>query len=151
MKTAHTTCVINAPIEQVWAIMTNIQNYPAWNPFVYKIEADSLAPKAGGKMTFSVQFEKGSKARSKEFVTVFTPPTAAEPTAYWTYRFDSFLHKIGMIRAIRTQELRVLPDGKTAYSTTEIFSGWGQAFVPIEQVQLGFETQAAALKKACEG
>ena len=151
MKEATTTLLIEAPIDVVWEVMTAIEDYPTWNPFIYKIEADGIAPKEGGEMTFLVQFEKGNKTKSKEVVTVFLPPTNTNPsTAQWVYEFKGFLPTIGMVRANRIQQLEVLPNGHTTYTTSEKFTGWGQALVPLAQVQKGFEIQAAALKKKCE-
>lgn len=151
MREATTSILIEAPIEVVWAVMTTIEDYPTWNPFIYKIEADTLAPKEGGKMTFLVQFENGKKTKSKERVTLFLPPTTSIPSrAEWAYCFEGFLPRIGLVKATRIQQLEALPNGQTVYTTSEQFTGWGQALVPLTQVQEGFEIQATALKKKCE-
>ena len=39
---------------------------------------------------------------------------------------------------------------KLGYYTEEVFTGWGSGFVPIDQVQKGFELQGDTLKKYCE-
>jgi hypothetical protein len=40
-KTASTSIVITAPIESVWAAMTQTANYPNWNPFIYAAETSA--------------------------------------------------------------------------------------------------------------
>ena len=37
MKSIHTETEINAPVEKVWAILTDFKSYPEWNPFVKSI------------------------------------------------------------------------------------------------------------------
>ncbi|BDS15460.1 SRPBCC domain-containing protein [Aureispira anguillae] len=37
MKSCHTQTIINAPISKVWAILTDFDRYPEWNPLVGKV------------------------------------------------------------------------------------------------------------------
>lgn len=151
MRTASTSLVIQAPIDKVWEVMTAIEQYPAWNPFIYEVKADALAPKVGGEMTFQVKFANGSTATSKERVNIFSPPQEGQSsTAEWSYVFEGILPALYCIQATRIQQLTPLPNGATQYFTSEAFRGWGQWLLPLKQVQQGFEIQAAALKKVCE-
>ena len=149
-RIASVTLTINASIEQVWSVLTQIKKYSEWNPFVYHIQSDQDIPSTDSKMLFSVRFESGKETKSKEIVTKFTPPVNQKDFALWSYRFGGFVHGINMIRAHRVQTLRALLDGSTEYSSTEVFTGWGRSFVPLEDVQKGFEAQGAALKEECE-
>ncbi len=131
--------------------MTSVKHYSEWNPYIYSIETDQVIPQVGSTLTFQVQLENGREAITKHVVTEFVPPNTAElPSAKWVYRFENFIKTIGMVSATRTQELKTLPNGNTAYSTTEVFSGWGSRLVPLERVQRGFVQQAKALKRHCE-
>ncbi|MFD1552971.1 hypothetical protein DNU06_15785 [Putridiphycobacter roseus] len=151
MKKVSIKTIINAPIEKVWEVLTNIKAYSDWNPFVYDISADQTVPDVGCQMLFSVSFSNGRKTKSKELVTTFNSPQKTDNnTAAWAYRFDGFIHHIYMTRAVRTQKLKVLSDGTTEYSSEEIFTGWGTSFIPLKQVQKGFALQANALKEVCE-
>ena len=148
---ASVKLIIDAPIDKVWNILTDTEKYSEWNPFVYHIETNKKEPSEGCEMTFSIRFEDGKETKSKEKVLKFTPPSElGGKTAFWEYRFAGFVHSIGMIRAVRSQTLTTMPDGKTEYSSVEIFRGWGKSFVPLKSVQKGFEIQGDALKKRCE-
>lgn len=116
--------IIDAPIDKVWDVLTETKKYTEWNPFVYQVVADKEKPTEGCKMTFSVRFDDGKETKSKEIVTNYKAPEESAGTkAIWEYRFAGFFHSIGMIRAIRTQSLNTLPNGKTEYASIEIFTG----------------------------
>ena len=122
MEKAGTSIIIRASIQKVWTTLTNLEAYPDWNPFIYKIESSRKVPKPGTKMVFWVRFENGKTSESDEFVTLLSPPDQnMGQSAKWVYRFDGFLHKINMIRATRTQQLTVLEDNTVKYETEEIF------------------------------
>ncbi len=151
MKKISVKIKINAPIEKVWEVLTNINGYSEWNPFVYDISADKKIPNVDCNMLFFVAFDNGKKVESKEFVTKFEEPKLhAKNKALWVYRFDGFLHKLNIVRATRTQSLKAVSETCTEYSSEEVFSGLAKSFVPYEEVQKGFVIQANALKEICE-
>ena len=107
--------------------------------------------------------------QSKEEVVLLDPPdvnhadgsSVTTKSATWSYRFVSWLDYFNLVRATRIQRLteiiKVSPSkeeggGKeqqrqrttyhTRYYTEEQFSGLLARFVPLKQVQLGFEVQA---------
>ena len=45
MKQIKTEILINAPIEKIWAVLTNVTYYPSWNPFITNIDGDTAANK----------------------------------------------------------------------------------------------------------
>jgi len=144
--------IIHAPIEKVWQVMTNIEKYPEWNSFVRKVYSPVAVPVVGTPITLDVHFYNGMRVKSKELVSLFEAPTekAGVWTAEWKYDFVGFVHLIGMSRGSRSQQLRQLPDGSTHYSSSETFRGWGIFLVPLKGVQMGFDAQAADLKRRCE-
>lgn len=142
---------IDANIETVWNVLTGINEYEEWNPFVVAV-IGSHPPVPDTSMQFTVRWRDGDKTPSRELVTEFQPPHEedGDTVAQWTYRFDGFLHSIGMIRAIRVQRL-IARGERTLYSSTETFRGWGSSFVPYKKVREGFIDQGNALKSRCEG
>ncbi len=151
MKKISVKIEINASLKKVWEVLTNINSYSEWNPFVYDVSADKSIPNVDCKMLFFVAFDNGKKVQSKEFVTKFEPPKEYENNkALWVYRFDGFLHKLNIVRATRTQSLKALSENKTEYISEEIFTGLAKSLVPFEEVQKGFIIQANALKVKCE-
>ena len=60
-KKIETEILINASTNKVWAILTDFDNYPNWNPFIKSIKGDihpnkqivvTIAPPNATKMTF---------------------------------------------------------------------------------------------------
>ena len=150
---AEASMIIQAPIEVVWQVMTDVERYREWNPFVVNVRANGDAAKLGTTMHFTVQWHTGGRQTSTEIVTEVLPPhTDAHgiKRAYWSYVFESPLDKLGMVRAIRHQWLEQHEDGRTSYRTQEIFTVWAIMFLPFNKVQDGFERQAAALKLRAE-
>ena len=144
---------IDTSIDVVWGIMTAIDLYSAWNPFIVDVQAPNGPPIAATLMHFDVRWQQGGRARSSERVTLFEPPKAdPEGTlrAEWRYDFVSPLSTIGMIQASRIQRLSQSPGQQTHYYSEERFAGWGTLFVPIQKVQAGFHAQAHALKAHAE-
>ena len=151
MRTVSITLEINAPIENVWEKLSNINEYKYWNPFVTKITAPNSIPKEGTMMAFEVRFHDGKTANTKELVTKFSPPAQNNNLqAEWIYRFDGFMHNINMVRAKRTQRLIAVSNNTTKYFSIEIFTGWAAFLVPYKKVEKGFWLQGNALKKICE-
>ncbi len=61
MKTLHTQIDIDVPAERVWDALTNIADYPTWNPFMPHLAGTlapgerlevTLEPPGGAAMTF---------------------------------------------------------------------------------------------------
>jgi hypothetical protein len=145
---ADAEIVIRAPLERVWAIMTDLPGYARWNPFIVEVGCDA-APALGVELTLHVAFASGSRVKSRERFTVIEPP--ANGRARLDYVFCGPLSTLGLVRAVRTQTLEALPDGSTRYATREPLTGLLSFAVPIAGIRDGFARHAAALKAACEG
>ena len=61
MRTISVTTDISAPRATVWAVLTDLAAYPAWNPFILTAEGElgvgsrlavRIQPPGGGAMTF---------------------------------------------------------------------------------------------------
>ncbi len=155
-RKASSAVTINAPIDRVWKVATDIGHYAKWNPFVIDVTPATAVPAVDLLMKFEVQFQnRASTVSTYEKVTVFQPPhLSADPngrqTAVWAYEYVSFISRIGMIRATRTHHFTETADGQTDYFTEEIFTGWGASFVPLADVQVGFDQQTEAMRRTAE-
>ena len=137
--------------EVVWKYMTDWDSYPQWNPFITKVTmlpSESTAQ----EMMFSVKWRDGNQIESREKMVRLEPPK--NKTALLSYKFDSIMARLGLLRAIRIQRIeeKISPDGKTQteYYTKEEFWGIMARFVPFQRVQEGFADHAAALKRVAE-
>lgn len=150
---AQTSIAINAPIERVWQVMTDVAAYPQWNPFVVNIDAAGDVTMQGAAMKFTVKWLDGGTATSHEIVTEAQAPHAdgnGVKHAHWAYVFNSWLHRFGLVHAIRHQWLEQQPGSITIYRTEEVFTGLLKKFIPLAKVQDGFERQAKALAQFAE-
>ncbi|MBR9922469.1 MAG: SRPBCC domain-containing protein [Bacteroidetes bacterium] len=153
MKRIECKITIAADINKVWDAMVATQKYPDWNPFIISVASSAKVPVEGTEMEFTVRWNNGSTQKTKEVVSVFSPPNPkkGETQAVWGYYFKSFLRTIGMVQAVRMQVLSSMADGLTYYHTYEDFRGWGTLFLPDKKIKDGFMRKAQALKKYCEG
>lgn len=144
---------IEAPIERVWAVLTDVEHYPTWNPFVAAIEGVRGEPDAGTVMTLVVKWQGGGGARPTEIVRVYEPPSRGDDgvvRARWVYDYRGVWDRVRAVHGSRVQRLEQRGDGPTVYTSEEHFSGPLLAVVPVAKVQAGFEAQANALKLETE-
>lgn len=67
MKTLHTEIHIDAPPEQVWAVLAGLTRYADWNPFI--VEADGCV-EAGARLRLRMSPPGGRAVTLKPRVTV---------------------------------------------------------------------------------
>ncbi|KAL3932857.1 MAG: hypothetical protein SGBAC_010657, partial [Bacillariaceae sp.] len=104
-------------------------------------------------------------------VSVLDPPNSSSSSssndtnpgtksARWEYGVANWMHSFNIVRATRIQQLtEIVTDGNnnnnntkkmTKYYTEEVFHGFLNKFVPLQDVQEGFDAQAKALKAHAE-
>lgn len=142
--TAKISVVLDAPIGRVWEVLTALDRYADWNPFIVRIDG-AARPKVGDALVLHVQWHDGGGVASGELVTHADPPG---DTALLAWRYTGILPALNCVRAERQQRLTSLPNGTTRYESEEGFDGWLSMFVPLTRVQRGFEQQAEALAAA---
>ncbi|MGV3621446.1 MAG: SRPBCC domain-containing protein [Archangium sp.] len=141
---ARATIDIAAPIEKVWNTLVALDNYPAWNPFVVKIDG-AARPTLGNRLVLHVKWPDGSGMKIGQLVTRVDPPG---DTALLAWRFQGVMPTLNLVRAERQQTLTKLGPNSTRYESVETFTGLLARFVPLARVITRFEDNAKALAAA---
>jgi hypothetical protein len=143
---------IDAPIEQVWAVMLDTGAYGEWNPFVVRAECASPA-KVGDPIVLHVRWANGRGTTSPERIVAIEPPYADADTqrALLAYVYEGLPSRLGLVRGTRFQQLSQSAGGPTRYETVEEFSGPLVALAGPKRVEDGFRRHAEALRVRCEG
>lgn len=135
--TASTT--INAKPETIWAIITDAEHYPEWDPSAIRIEGDIAAG---------------------ETVTAYTKlaPDRAFPAKVSTYQPNSKMvwssgMPFGLFKGVRTFLLTPKGDGVTEFTLSEEFSGFLLPLFKgnIPDMTETFQHFVAGLKARAEG
>jgi hypothetical protein len=106
----------------------------------------------GSEITLHVKFANGTKSTSQETVTELVPPCVDASMggvrrAVFAYKYSGLLPAVGIIEGTRFQYLEQQPGSEeTLCFTEEQFTGPGAVFVPLAQVQDGFQRHAIALQ-----
>ncbi|MEM9950135.1 MAG: SRPBCC domain-containing protein [Chloroflexota bacterium] len=136
MLAFEATTVINASPESVWAVLTDVQNFPTWEPNVIKVEGQA---KLGEKV---VVHTKLSERAFPVTVSEFIP----NQKMVWSSGMP-----LGLFKGARTFTLTPVADG-TQVKTREEFTGF---LLPMFRGQIGdlqpsFDAFARALKERVE-
>lgn len=140
----QSTIDIDAPIDRVWAILTDLDSYAEWNPFTPTIESTL---RVGDPVVLHVAMKPGKKRLIQRETCTICDPERGE--LGWGMRMGLEL----ILRAHRIQRLTSLPNGVTRYFTEDSFSGW---LVPLvmklyrADIQRGFDAAARGLKARAE-
>mmetsp|Transcript_2965 Transcript_2965/g.12024 ORF Transcript_2965/g.12024 Transcript_2965/m.12024 type:complete len:166 (+) Transcript_2965:228-725(+) len=145
---------IAATVESVWELMTRLDRYPQWNPFITQATADGDPRVVGTLMQFQLKNSDASTWRSTERVAIARHPeldtATGRKTAEWMYTYEGWPRKLRLLGTRRKQELREVEDGRVLYISEIIFMGIARRFVPLDRVLDGFVRQAEALKAEVE-
>ncbi len=136
-KEIHTKININAPIDKVWNILSNTENYEKWNPF----------------MVIEGNFEKGETIKLKiklspKKVFKFKPVITVFEKGHIEWK-GKFLFP-GLLDACHTLRLNEDGKNKTTFIHEETFSGLLTGFLDEKLTESGFEKMNQALKKQAE-
>jgi hypothetical protein len=142
VRTIETSIDIAAPRWRVWQVLTDVERYPAWNPFITSVDG---VLREGGKLRVRIE-PPGRKAMTFEPTVV---ALAQERELRWLDR----LLVPGLLDGEHAFRLEERAAG-CRFRHTERFSG---VLVPLlgagllEAVRRGFEAMNAALKARAEG
>lgn len=137
-----TEIIIEAPPQRVWAVLTDLEAYGSWNPFMVSSEGE---PVVGHRLVNRMQPPGGRAQTFKPTVTVVDPPRTFE----WLGR----LGVPGLFDGRHRFDLEPAGDGCTRLVHQESFSG---LFVRMLRSTLdtktrrGFELMNDALKARAE-
>lgn len=143
---------IEAPLEQVWAIMLDTERYGEWNPFVERAET-AQPPAVGNPIVLHVVWANGRRTRSPERITALEGPTTSADgttTARMSYAYEGWPSRLGLVRGVRHQVLTQRPGGPTSYETVEEFRGPLVRLAGPARVADGFRRHAEGLKRRAE-
>ncbi|MEZ4340500.1 MAG: SRPBCC domain-containing protein [Sandaracinaceae bacterium] len=136
-------CEIDAPVEEVWAVLLDLDGYADWNPFT-PIAKTTL--RVGDPIDMRVHMDGyGITISQREHIR------AVEEHAKLVWGMEMLL---GTVRAERTQTLTKLEDGRTRYRTEDVIEGPLEPLVRVlmgGSIQRGFEGVARGLKERVEG
>ena len=149
MRSVGASIEIDAPVEQVWAVLTDVARYPEWNPFTVSVKTDF---ELGSPVDMQVcLFGKTNKDGTRK-----TMNQVEYVTGYEEGRRVSWGVPVGpswFVLADRWQELTDLGGGRTRYETVDEFTGVGVGFMLLlmeRHMKRGFTEVAQALKARCE-
>lgn len=141
MKKIIAESTINAPIDIVWDILEDFDNYHTWNDFCPKIETSKVV---GDAFIMTVHMKPGKKPIiQKEIFSDYEPLRRVG----WSLNWGIFL------KTHRIQDLTKIDKNTTHYYTEDKFWGLLTPLVMLlykKDVQRGFDFVAKALKEKSE-
>ena len=141
-KLVESQITINAPIEKVWKILADFDNYHQWNPFTPKI---IFKNEIGSFVTMHVRLNpKSTKTMvQKERLLVFEEGT----------RIEWGIQDAWYVKTVRIQKLTAIDENTTEYYTSDAFSGpltWLILLLYRTKIQIGFDDVGKGLKEQAE-
>ena len=141
MPSIHTEIEIEAPVAEVWEVLTEWGAYPAWNPLV-----DSVVGELREGARLAVHLRLG-RAR----LPIVTKLVALQPER--ELRWVGHALVPGIFDGEHSFAMEPLPQARTRFVHAERFSGVAAGLVLRlvgEQTRAGFEAMNRALKRRCE-
>ena len=141
MRTLESRIDIDAPVDRVWAIVSDATTYPEWNPFIRRMEG-TLQP--GSRLTVRIEPPGGSGMTFKPTVQAVQPNQLVR----WLGR----LVVPGVFDGEHSLRLEPIDSNRTRFIQSERFSGVLVPFLggPLSRTERGFEQMNQALKARAE-
>ncbi len=138
-KDIKTSVEIDASPQQTWKVLADFSKYPAWNPFIKKIEGDF---QPGQVIEVEIQAE-GSDPMNFE-------PTILQRKENKILEWKGQFLLPGLFTGQHRFILEEIGDQKTRFIHSENFYGILVPFFDFEGIEKGFRTMNAELKKRVE-
>ncbi|MBP7998152.1 MAG: SRPBCC domain-containing protein [Chloroflexi bacterium] len=141
MKELRTEIEIQASPEQVWQILTDLDKYPEWNPFIHHASGKA---QVGEKV--DITFQSGSKE-----MTLHCQVLAVTPSKELCWKYH-VIHP-SLFRGEHHFTIEPMGSNQVRFIDREVFNG---LFVPLQakdidtHSKLGFEAMDKALKARAE-
>ena len=142
MKEINTSIKIDAPAATVWQVLTDLQAYPEWNPFITDIQGTL---KEGGKLMVQIAPPGGKSMQFK--------PTILRATPSKEFRWIGRVLLPGIFDGEHIFEIEKINEQSCQFNHSEKFSG---LLVPLmwssisTVTQKGFELMNEHIKKRAE-
>jgi hypothetical protein len=137
-----TEITINASPQKVWAIFSDFENYPMWNPFIKSIKGDS---KVGSKISIVLEQKNKKQMHFKPKILALEPNKE--------FRWLGHLLFSGLFDGEHIFELIDNGNGTTTFKQSEIFKGL-LIFLftkkKMADTKAGFEAMNQKLKELAE-
>jgi hypothetical protein len=134
---------VDAPASVTWEVVTDFASYPQWNPFTVRVDTSG---EVGDEVLLHLPdpSKPGETFTTREHIRVKDAPHHLQ--------YDTG-DSIPQMLAIRDQWVEDLGEGRSAYRTTDVFTGEIAQVVydmQAEWVKAGFDATALALKDRAE-
>jgi hypothetical protein len=141
MKHIQTEIIISAHPEKVWAVLTDFEKHPAWNPFIKSIEGEK---RVGKQLKVSIQPPNGNGMTFKPMVLQYDPIKE--------FRWKGKLGISGIFDGEHYFRLIDIGENTTRFIHGERFSGILVPFMggALSKTKEGFQLMNEALKRECE-
>ena len=141
MQEIQTEIFINAPIEKVWAVLTDLHAYSAWNPFICKVEGNL---QLDSPLTVTVQpaGQKPMSFRSK-----------IDSLGEYEFSWLGGVGIPGIFKGLHRFKLEKNANNQVKFIHSERFSGilhWPILYMIGKSTREGFVNMNQALKERCE-
>lgn len=132
---------INAPIDFVWEVLTDVEKYGEWNPFTSQARTDF---KIGSPARLLVRMGP-TKFRITETVCAFEKPRLIA----WSRKFGTSW----LLFVVREQHLEPVSDTSCTYHNVDLLNGVLSQFVSLffgDYIRRGFSDVGVGLKLRAE-
>ncbi|MDH6252805.1 hypothetical protein M2347_002532 [Chryseobacterium sp. H1D6B] len=138
-KEIKTQITIHAVPEKIWAVLTDFENYPNWNPFI-----TSLSGTVEKGMTITVKIEPPSSS------PMTFRPVVLERIENKELRWLGKLLFKGLFDGEHMFELIDHKNGTATFIQSEKFSGLLIDLLNLDKTKMGFEAMNQKLKELVE-
>ena len=134
--------IINAPVEKVWAVLTDIESFPDWNPNTIRLVGEQ---KVGAILQIETQLSKKRTIKEEMIVRAY------EQNQRWCWGNKIFSKIFGYSQ--RCKIIRRFGKNQTLYITTEKFKGMLAPMIigtMKKRLLKGFKKESLKLKRRVE-
>jgi hypothetical protein len=141
MREIRTEIEIDAPVERVWAVLTDFERYGEWNPFILHAQGH---PRRGERLAGTIRPHRRKSTRFR--------PTVVECEPNRELCWLGHLGIPGIFDGKHAHRLESLTGGRTRYVQSERFRGVLVPFLGgmLRSTQDGFGEMSEALKSRAQ-
>ena len=133
---------VNAPLDVVWAVITDLAAYGEWNPFVVLCRSTL---RVGDPIDMRVKIFSRLAQPQREYIQEHVPKTRL------CYGLDG--GRSGAVVSRRCHELEQLDAQRTSYRSHFVLSGWAAPLTRLllgRRLQRGFHAMTIAIRARAE-